>query len=186
MSFESRDDGGTEHHQCGLDFSPWLLDAADAEADKSRQRAAFARHIDAAVEYNLPLVRTDLQKSGDMVETMDLCVVFLGCCACARSQNVHSRNAGHHAVTLLIERARALGCSLPADASSAAGTVPSDRSDVARARPFVPVLLHAFDGKAAVALRAARAGFFFSVAPSVCRSEHMQKCGCHCVLMRFF
>ena len=117
----------------------------------------------------------------------------------SRSQNVHSRNAGHHAVTLLLERARALGCTLPDDLLSAsappsnaqlsAPSVPADASSVsdispsvdahveAKATPFVPVLMHAFDGKAAVALRAARAGFFFSVAPSVCRSEHMQKCG---------
>ena len=123
-------------------------------------------------------------------------------CLFSRSQNVHSRNAGHHAVTLLLERARALGCtlpddppsapappsnalspapSMPADASSASDISPSADAHVeAKAMPFVPVLMHAFDGKAAVALRAAHAGFFFSVAPSVCRSEHMQKCEYHC------
>jgi TatD DNase family protein len=59
--------------------------------------------------------------------------------------NVHSRSAGHYAVDLLF----------------AAG---AER-----------VLMHAFDGKAAHAVRAAEAGYLFSVPPSVVRSDQKQK-----------
>jgi TatD DNase family protein len=59
--------------------------------------------------------------------------------------NVHSRSAGRHAVALLLERG---------------------------ARK---VQLHAFDGKAAAALPAVEAGFFFSVPPSIVRSRQKQK-----------
>lgn len=59
--------------------------------------------------------------------------------------NVHSRSAGHYTLDLLI----------------AAG-----------ARR---VLMHAFDGKGAHALRGVEAGFLFSIPPSVVRSEQKQK-----------
>jgi TatD DNase family protein len=59
--------------------------------------------------------------------------------------NVHSRSAGRHAVAILLESAAAR------------------------------VQLHAFDGKAAAALPAVEAGFFFSVPPSIVRSEQKRK-----------
>ena len=59
--------------------------------------------------------------------------------------NVHSRSAGRFAVTVLLEQG---------------------------ARN---VQLHAFDGKAALALQAAEAGFLFSIPPSVIRSRQKQK-----------
>lgn len=59
--------------------------------------------------------------------------------------NVHSRSAGRHAVSLLLEKG---------------------------ARK---VQLHAFDSKAATALPAVEAGYFFSIPPSVVRSAQKQK-----------
>lgn len=59
--------------------------------------------------------------------------------------NVHSRSAGRHAVALLLA------------------------NNAAR------VQMHAFDGKAAAALAAVEAGYFFSIPPSVIRSRQKQK-----------
>ena len=59
--------------------------------------------------------------------------------------NVHSRSAGRHAVDVLLQTAAAR------------------------------VQIHAFDGKASAALPAVEAGFFFSIPPSVVRSEQKQR-----------
>ncbi len=59
--------------------------------------------------------------------------------------NVHSRSAGHHAIAVLLERGA------------------------------TRVQLHAFDGKASRAMVAVEAGYFFSVPPSVVRSQQKQK-----------
>jgi TatD DNase family protein len=59
--------------------------------------------------------------------------------------NVHSRSAGHHAISMLLDRGA------------------------------TRVQMHAFDGKASAATAALTAGFFFSIPPSVVRSRQKQK-----------
>lgn len=69
--------------------------------------------------------------------------------------NVHSRSAGHHTIEFIVEALSAV-----------------EREQ----RP--PVLMHAFDGKAAHAKAAAARtdiDFYFSVAPSIVRGEQLQK-----------
>jgi TatD DNase family protein len=75
--------------------------------------------------------------------------IFGGFIALAREVNlplnVHSRSAGRQTVALLLERGA------------------------------TRVQMHAFDGKSSAALPAVEAGFFFSVPPSIARSQQKQK-----------
>jgi TatD DNase family protein len=75
--------------------------------------------------------------------------IFAGFIALAQELNlplnVHSRSAGRHAVAFLLQH----GASR--------------------------VQLHAFDGNSSAALPAAEAGFFFSIPPSIVRSQQKQK-----------
>jgi len=59
--------------------------------------------------------------------------------------NIHSRSAGRHAITLLLENSA------------------------------TRIQMHAFDGKAGAALPAVEAGYFFSIPPSIIRSRQKQK-----------
>jgi TatD DNase family protein len=75
--------------------------------------------------------------------------IFLGFIALSKELelplNVHSRSAGRHAVDVLLRAAASR------------------------------VQLHAFDGKVSAAMPAVEAGFYFSVPPSIVRSEQKQK-----------
>ena len=102
--------------EIGLDFSPHVL-----------------RNTDAAPNDQKDQQRLVFRQQLALADELNLPV------------NVHSRNAGHHAVTELVQ-------------CNAQGA-----------------LLHAFDGRPAHALKAASAGYYLSVPPSVVRSEGFQK-----------
>jgi TatD DNase family protein len=135
------------------DATPYLVPAAGLypahlDREQAEQTVAFirgARHRLAAVgevgldhwvvkgEEEREIQREIFGLFADLARELDLPL------------NVHSRSAGRHAVSLLLERG---------------------------ARR---VQLHAFDGKLSSALPAVEAGYFFSVPPSVVRSRQKQK-----------
>ncbi|KAJ3039446.1 putative deoxyribonuclease tatdn3 [Rhizophlyctis rosea] len=102
--------------ECGLDFSPHIISTTTTPAEEQK----------------------DIQRS-----------IFASQITLASSLslplNVHSRSAGHHAITLL------------------------------REHNAPPSLLHAFDGRPAHALNAVQMGHYLSVAPIVVRSPQLQK-----------
>lgn len=112
------------HHQqltcigeIGLDFSPHVLGGASPKAEDKKQQQ-----------------RAVFTAQIQLANELNLPV------------NVHSRSAGHHAITTLIEA----NCAHPA-------------------------LLHAFDGRPVHALRGVQYGHYFSVAPCIARSPGLEK-----------
>eukprot|EP00752_Nemacystus_decipiens_P002492 g2343.t1 len=102
--------------EVGLDFSRHLIGASGGE------RAERTKDVQREV----------FRRQARRAEELGLAV------------NVHSRSAGHHAISLLKEEG------------------------ITRA------VLHAFDGKPKYAVEAAKAGYFFSVPPIICRSPGFQ------------
>ncbi len=129
------------HPAAGL--YPTILDEAKAEEMYGFIRTERARLV-AVGEVGLDF--WIVQEESDREHQKD---IFKGFINLAKELdlplNIHSRSAGRHAVTLLLE------------------------CDAAK------VQMHAFDGKATAALPALEAGYFFSIPPSVIRSRQKQK-----------
>jgi TatD DNase family protein len=92
--------------------------------------------------------------------------------------NVHSRSAGHHALSLLIEEGAGLGVTSRSSGEDAEcdALLASAGIDMERAPPHgTGAVLHAFDGKARYVRQGVERGFYFSVPPSAVRSSVMQK-----------
>ncbi|KAJ3008197.1 UNVERIFIED_CONTAM: putative deoxyribonuclease tatdn3, partial [Siphonaria sp. JEL0065] len=107
--------------EIGLDFSPWILETS-------------AKMWDCSVDEVKHLQRQVFIAQVELAKKLDLAV------------NVHSRNAGHHAIGVLEERGM-----------------------LARS------LLHAFDGAPKHAVRAAQLGAMFSVPGSIARDASCKK-----------
>ena len=151
-----------------LDLAAWhpMLKASAGlypthlDADQAAAMAAFIRnnreHLAAIGEVGLDfwVVKDDAQKAVQR-EIFASFIALSG--ELHLPLNVHSRSAGRHAVTLLLEKGAA------------------------------NVQMHAFDGKAGAALPAVEAGYFFSIPPSVVRSRQKQKLvkqlPLHCLLV---
>ncbi|KAJ3281433.1 putative deoxyribonuclease tatdn3 [Borealophlyctis nickersoniae] len=102
--------------ECGLDFSPHILTTSSTPIDDQK-----------TIQRSVFLQQAQLAR--------DLSLPL----------NVHSRNAGHHAI------------------------------DILRESNAPPSLLHAFDGRPAHAMRAVQMGCMLSVAPIVVRSPQLRK-----------
>lgn len=122
---------------------PTHLDLEQAEAVRALIRAERSRLV-AIGEVGLD--RWVIQDQGELELQREIFGSFV---ELARETclplNVHSRSAGHHVISFLLERG-------------------AER-----------VLLHAFDGKASKAMPAVEAGYFFSVPPSIVRSQQKRK-----------
>jgi TatD DNase family protein len=125
--------------EVGLDFRPSVIGGVGAAARRRGASAGPPDDIGAEpAEASTPAELREVQTGVLTAQAALACELDL-------PLNVHSRAAGHHAVSAL----RAAG------ARSA--------------------LLHAFDGRVCHALEGAAAGFFFSAAPSAARDSHARK-----------
>ena len=117
------------------------LDDADAMIDLIRnQRDRLAAIGEVGLDYWVVKNEADRETQREIFKKFIDLSLELGL-----PLNVHSRSAGRHVVTLLVEQG---------------------------ARE---AQLHAFDGKASSAMPAVEAGYFFSIPPSVVRSRQKQK-----------
>ncbi|XP_064365740.1 putative deoxyribonuclease TATDN3 isoform X2 [Dromaius novaehollandiae] len=120
---------------------------ASTDEQKEGQRQVLTKQVELARRLDLPLYVLF------MLLSVHLCL-YVGESILQNSlmpgfsllcRNVHSRSAGRPTINLLKEQG--------------AGNV----------------LLHAFDGKPSVAMEGVKAGYFFSIPPSIIRSEQKQK-----------
>ncbi|KAI9350870.1 hypothetical protein BDR26DRAFT_930166 [Obelidium mucronatum] len=107
--------------EIGLDFSPWILNAS-------------AQAWNCSVDQVKAIQRKVFERQVLLAKELDLAV------------NVHSRNAGHHAIAILEENGMLGRC-----------------------------LLHAFDGAPKHAVRAAQLGAMFSIPGSIARDTSTKK-----------
>ncbi|NXY89168.1 TATD3 deoxyribonuclease, partial [Alcedo cyanopectus] len=132
------------------------------EVSPKEQRSATLKDLDAALPL-IELYKDKLVGIGEVSSNLTFnacaliasvtritetyCILGFGYAIIISSlhRNVHSRSAGRPTINLL------------------------------KAQGATKVLLHAFDGKPSVAMEGVKAGYFFSIPPSIIRSEQKQK-----------
>jgi TatD DNase family protein len=155
--------------ECGLDFSPWILQQAAAITSATKDEAASvnssgdaASDADAAPAAAAPPSWKQAKDSpADAAERAAQIELFRAQVRLAMRfglpLNVHSRNASKHTVALLREEGIGSG---DAQAARTAATT---------------VLLHAFDGSLSTMREALKLrGVYFSATTSLCRDPHAQ------------
>ncbi|KAJ3333630.1 hypothetical protein HDU76_005859 [Blyttiomyces sp. JEL0837] len=151
--------------EIGLDFSPWVLKGSVEsskrkweEWKKRRDRIGNGEEHEGENDDEEPKIETE-----ESVKAMQIQVLTAQANLAATLGlpiNVHSRNAGHHAIKVLSE------VFLPSDTSN------SDRKPVSI---LTRTLLHAFDGASKHAVRASTLGAYLSVPGSIRRDPSTQK-----------
>jgi TatD DNase family protein len=163
--------------ECGLDFSPWILQQAAAITSATSNQAASANSSDNAASDDAapgaasagpaswkqakesPADAAERAAQVDLFRAQVRLAVRFGL-----PLNVHSRNASKHAVALLREEGIGIGGGGGSDA-------PAGRT----AATAVTVLLHAFDGSLSTVREALKLrGVYFSATTSLCRDAHAQ------------
>lgn len=91
-------------------------------------------------------------------------------------RNVHSRSAGRPTIQLLKEQGEHLSlfCLFACEWTVFLSVWEINCSSSVLPLGVRKVLLHAFDGKPSVAMEGVKAGYFFSIPPSIIRSEQVQ------------
>lgn len=159
--------------QVGLDFTPKYI---KSDVDKENQRQVLTQQAQLAKELNLPLwviiihtvfTSCDINAPGSFLIKLSE-IVFVFCCCifqkcpltlCWATYNHLAERArwASHSVYNFAKQFGGLNCSYP--------LLPLGADKV---------LLHAFDGKPSVAMEGVKAGYFFSIPPSIIRSDQVQ------------
>jgi TatD DNase family protein len=163
--------------ECGLDFSPWILQqaaaitsATNAEAtslNSSGDAASIAGAAPTAAAS--PSWKQAKDSPADAAERAAQMELFRAQVRLAvrfgLPLNVHSRNASKHAVALLREE----GIGIGGNGGGGGSDAPAGRTAA------TTVLLHAFDGSLSTMREALKLrGVYFSATTSLCRDPHAQ------------